>query len=109
MLHNYPAYWGKIPVRDENRIWGDVQTKATDIKQIIGLRGKTPENLDEIIRASQTVQVDILTEVTKGFRMSNRISGYFQFHYFDALAAYWPKSVISHDNTPKKVIMPWHR
>lgn len=102
MQNNYPDHWGPAPSKEEDTIWGDVQTQAKDIKQIIGLRGKTPGNLEEVIQASQTVQADILSEVTKGFRISNRVSGYFQFHYYDALAAYWPKSVISHDNAPKK-------
>ncbi len=102
MQNNYPVHWDPTPARDIDTIWGDVQTQAKDIKQIIGLRGKTPGSLEEVIQASQTVQADILSEVTKGFRISNRISGYFQFHYYDAMAAYWPKSVISHDNAPKK-------
>jgi len=102
MKNNYPNHWGPVPAKDADTIWGDVQTQAKDIKQVIGLRGKIPESLGEVIQASQTVQADILTEVTKGFRISNRVSGYFQFHYYDALAAYWPKSVISHDRTPKK-------
>jgi hypothetical protein len=102
MLNNYPKQWGPTPARFENKIWGNIQTQAADIKQIIGFRGKIPENLEEYIQASQTVQADILTEVTKGLRISSRISGYFQFHFVDVLAAYWPKSIISHDNTPKK-------
>ncbi|MBE0653798.1 MAG: hypothetical protein IH594_08365, partial [Bacteroidales bacterium] len=101
MLYNYPASWGPAPAKEEDTIIGNIQTQAKDIKQFIGFRGKIPKNLEEYIQASQTVQADMLIEVTKGFRVSNRVSGYFQFHYYDALAAYWPKSIISHDNNPK--------
>ena len=77
MLNHYPKHWEPTPARDEKRLWGNVQTSAADIKQIIGFRGVKPENLGEYIQASQTVQADMLSEVTKGWRISNRICGYF--------------------------------
>jgi hypothetical protein len=45
----------------------------------------------------------VLAEMTMGYRLSPRfVGGYFQFHFIDGLAASWPKSIVSHDFTPKK-------
>jgi hypothetical protein len=103
MSKHYPAHWKPTPSKDADTLWGHVQTKKAGSKQIMGFRGKTPKNLGQYIEASQNYQADVLSEVTKGFRLSpRRISGYFQFHFIDVLPAEWPKSIVSHDLTPKK-------
>ncbi len=99
----YPEHWGKAPAKDAKTLYGNVQTKPREIKQAIGFRqNRMPQTLEEHIQASQTVQADILMEVTKGWRLSKRVGGYFQFHFVDVNAATWPKSIVSHDLRPKK-------
>jgi len=99
----YPEHWGKTPAKDATTLYGNVQTGAREIKQAIGFRqNRMPHTLEEHIQASQTVQADILMEVTKGWRLSKRVGGYFQFHFVDVNAATWPKSIVSHDLRPKK-------
>ena len=98
----YPEHWGKTPAKSADVIYGHVQTKKDDLKQIMGFRGKKPSNLGEQIEASQTIQADMTGSVAKGLRMSRRVCGYFQFHFVDVLPATWPKSIVSHDFTPKK-------
>jgi len=101
-MKEYPDHWGPLPPKEAHTLRGDVQTKAGDIKQVLGFRGKQPTTLEEHIQASQTVQADILMEVTKGLRLSRRVGGYFQFHFVDVNPATWPKSIVSHDLGPKK-------
>jgi hypothetical protein len=99
----YPERWGPTPPREAGGIRGNIQTSTTEIKQAIGFRqDRMPQTLEENIRASQTVQADILMEVTKGWRLSKRVGGYFQFHFVDVSAATWPKSIVSHDLRPKR-------
>jgi len=102
MKEHYPEHWGTVPEKDARKLWGNVQTRPGDIKQILGFRGKQPMTLAEHIQASQTIQADILLEVTKGLRLSRRVGGYFQFHFVDVNPATWPKSIVSHDLRPKK-------
>ena len=101
MLDSYPKHWGAVPSKETNTLFGHVQTGRLG-NQFMGLRGKKPGSLIEHIEASQTYQADLLTEITKGLRISRRICGYFQYHYVDVLAATWPKSIVSHDRKPKK-------
>ena len=103
MAANYPAHWGKPPALTEDKLWGARQAgKGDDLRQVFGFRGKPPTNLAEYITASQTYQADTLAEATKGFRLSKQaMAGYFQFHFVDATAAHWPKSIVSHDLRPK--------
>ena len=93
----------KAPPKDADALLGNVQVRKTGVKQIFGFRGKTPGSLGEYIEASQNYQADILSETTKGWRLSTgRIAGYMQFHFVDVTPAYWPKSIVSHDLRPKK-------
>jgi len=103
MVANYPAHWGKPPAPTEDKLWGARQAgKSDDLRQVFGFRGKPPTNLAEYITASQTYQADAMAEATKGFRLSKQaMAGYFQFHFVDATAAHWPKSIVSHDLRPK--------
>ncbi len=102
-MKDYPASWGKTPARDADVLWGHVQVKKDDIRQVVGFRGKHPSSLEEYIEASQTYQYDQLAEMTKAWRLSpNRIAAYFQFHFIDVIPANWPKSIVSHDLTPKR-------
>jgi len=98
----YPEYWGKTPEKNAQTIWGHVQTRAGDARQLIGGRGKMPKTLAENIEASQKVQADMTGSIAKGLRMSRRVGGYFQFHFIDVIPAAWPKSIVSHDLRPKK-------
>ncbi len=102
-MKDYPASWGKTPARDADVLWGHVQVKKDDIRQVVGFRGKHPSSLEEYIEASQTYQSDQLSEMTKAWRLSpQRIAAYFQFHFIDVTPANWPKSIVSHDLAPKK-------
>ena len=101
-MKKYPEHWGKTPAMESRTLHGAVQTKSREVKQAIGFRGTLPDTLEEHIKASQTVQADILMEVTKGWRLSRRVGGYFQFHFVDVNPATWPKSIVSHDLKPKK-------
>jgi beta-mannosidase len=98
MARHYPPSFGTTPPVSEDALWGEVQVQKADERQRIGFRGQRPGNLGEYIAASQNYQADVLAEVTKGHRLSpRRIAGYFQFHFIDATAALWPKSIVSHD------------
>ena len=102
-MKHYPAEWGTLPAQDADTLWGQVQVTKDDVRQRVGLRGRKPSNLGEYIEASQNFQYDQLAELTKGWRCSpRRIAGYFQFHFIDVLPANWPKSIVSHDLTPKR-------
>jgi len=103
MSTRYPSHWEPTPPRDADTLWGHVQVKKADKKQIAGFRGRAPVNLGEYIEASQIYQADVLSQTTKSCRLSpRRIAGYFQFHYVDVIAANWPKSIVSHDLSTKK-------
>ncbi len=103
MQNAYPEHWLPTPPEDADALWGHVQVTKDDVKQVVGLRGRKPSNLGEYIEASQNYQYDQLAELTKAWRMSpQRIAGYFQFHFIDVLPANWPKSLVSHDLTPKR-------
>ena len=103
MAAHYPPHFKPVPPITADVLWGHVQVQKADPRQIIGLRGRTPGNLGEYIEASQNYQADVLAETAAGFRLSPRfVSGYFAFHFIDALPAHWPKSIVSHDFTPKK-------
>jgi len=103
MSGSYPPHFKKTPPASEDTLWGEVQVKKADAKQIVGFRGRKPSCLGEYIEASQNYQADVLAEVTKGFRLSPKsIAGYFQFHFVDGTAAHWPKSIVSFDLRPKK-------
>ena len=102
MAQHYPPSFGKTPLPSEDVLWGQVQVRKDDARQLIGFRGERPRNLAQYIAASQTYQADVLAEVSKGLRLSPRgIAGYFQFHFVDATAALWPKAVVSFDLRPK--------
>jgi beta-mannosidase len=102
MKDNYPKNW-PVYGKDEDVLFGHVQVKKKDRRQVIGLRGSVPSNLGEYIEASQIYQADICSEVTRSWRISSdRIAGYFHFHFIDVLACNWPKSLVSHDLRPKK-------
>ena len=80
-----------------------MQVAKRDRRQLIGFRGRAPSNLGEYILASQNFQADQLTELTRSWRLApRRVAGYFQFHFMDVLPADWPKSILSHDFTPKR-------
>jgi len=101
-MKRYPKQWEPVPPKTADTLWGHVQTKKDDRKQIAGFRGRRPRNLGQYIKASQNYQADVLSEVTKGWRLSpRRLAGYFQFHFIDVLPANWPKSIVSHDLVPK--------
>ncbi|MBN2296033.1 MAG: beta galactosidase jelly roll domain-containing protein [Pirellulales bacterium] len=103
MANNYPSHFRPTPPADADTLWGHVQVKKTDRKQITGFRGRIPKNLAQYIQASQNYQADIVTEVTAAWRLSpRRVCGYFHFHFIDILPANWPKSIVSHDLCPKK-------
>jgi hypothetical protein len=102
-MKDYPASWGKTPARGDDVLWGHVQVEKDDVRQVVGFRGKHPSSLEEYIEASQTYQYDQLSEMTKAWRLSpKRIAAYFQFHFVDVIPANWPKSIVSHDLTPKR-------
>ena len=102
-MEDYPTSWGATPARDADVLWGHVQVVKDDIRQVVGFRGAHPSSLEEYIEASQTYQYDQLSEMTKAWRLSpQRIAAYFQFHFIDVIPANWPKSIISHDLTPKR-------
>ena len=103
MSEHYPAHWGKTPDASEDTLYGEVQVLKHDVRQLVGFRGKVPQNLGEYIKASQTYQADIVGALTRTFRLSpKRIAGYFQFHFLDVMPASWPKALVSHDLKPKK-------
>jgi hypothetical protein len=100
-MQRYPALL-QPPAITAPVLWGHAQVKRGDPKLWEGGRGQEPHALGEHIAASQQYQADVLAEQATGFRLSpRRISGYFVFHYLDALPAEWPKSIISFDLTPK--------
>lgn len=102
MANNYPSEWGKVPEPSADTLIGNVQCVKGSKRMFLGLNGKTPNTLNENIVASQNYQAYILDETTKGYRISpHHVSGYFQFHFIDVIAANWPKSIVSHDLTPK--------
>ena len=102
-MKDYPASFGRTPSKSADVLWGHQQVVKNDIRQVVGFRGTHPSNLGEYIQASQTYQADQLSQMTKAWRLSpNRVAAYFQFHFIDVLAANWPKSIVSHDLTPKK-------
>jgi beta-mannosidase len=103
MRDHYPAQFGPTPPPETDTLWGHIQTRKADKRQIAGFGGKRPANLGEYIEASQNYQAVLLAEITKGFRLSpRRISGYFHFHFINVLAVNWPKAIVSHDLRPKK-------
>ncbi len=102
-MAHYPPSWGPRPALAADTLWGQVQVTKDGAKQVAGFRGRRPANLGAYIAASQNYQYDQLAEVTKAWRLSpRRIAGYFQFHFIDVLPANWPKSIVSHDLTPKR-------
>ncbi len=102
-MKRYPASFGELPSLDADELFGQTQVTKSDAKQIVGFRGKRPANLGQYIEASQNYQADLLAEASKGLRLSARtIAGYFQFHFIDVTPADWPKSIVSHDLSPKK-------
>jgi hypothetical protein len=103
MAKHYPSHWPPTPAQDADELFGQVQVEKSDERQRTGFRGPAPGSLGQYIEASQNYQADILSEVTKGWRLSpRRIAGYFQFHFIDVIPANWPKSIVSHDLVPKK-------
>lgn len=101
MRDHYPEQ-AKPPAPETDTLWAASQTKKHDIRQIVGL-GRKPTNLAEYIEASQNYQESLLADKVIGMRLSPRaIAGYFQFHFIDAVPAFWPKSIVSHDHRPKK-------
>ncbi|HBO44507.1 MAG TPA: hypothetical protein DD670_11350 [Planctomycetaceae bacterium] len=103
MANHYPSHWRRTPPADADTLWAHVQVEKSDVRQFVGLRGRRPVNLGQYIEASQNYQVEVVAETSKGLRFSPRaIGGYFQFHFFDVVPANWPKSIVSHDLTPKK-------
>ncbi|MBN1910060.1 MAG: hypothetical protein JW818_10000 [Pirellulales bacterium] len=102
-MQRYPKEYGPLPAKEVDTLFGHVQALKHDIRQIVGFRGRKPSNLGQYIEASQNYQYDLLGERTRTWRLSpRRIAGYFQFHFVDVLPANWPKSIVSHDLTPKR-------
>jgi beta-mannosidase len=102
MVTGYPQEWGKVPEPSADTLIGNVQCVKGSKRMFLGFNGKYPENLQENIVASQNYQAYILDETTKGYRVSpSHVTGYFQFHFIDVMPANWPKSIVSHDLTPK--------
>jgi hypothetical protein len=102
-MEKYPERWGATPARTDDTLWGEVQLLKRDRRQFAGFRGRYPENLGQYIEASQRYQADVVGALTKCWRLSpKRVSGYFQFHFIDALPASWPKAIVSFDLTPKQ-------
>jgi hypothetical protein len=101
MRDHYPPQF-KPPPPEADTLWASSQVQKHDVKQIAGL-GRNPTNLAEYIEASQNYQESLLADKTIGMRLSPRaISGYFHFHFMDVIPVFWPKSIVSHDHTPKK-------
>lgn len=102
-MQKYPAHWGTTPALTDDVLWGAIQVPKVNLQQIFGFRGNKPANLGEYIEASQNYQTDVLSEATKGYRLSKKaIVGYYQYHFVDLTPANWPKSVLGHDLSPKK-------
>jgi len=102
MVNNYPPAWGKVPEPTADTLIGNVQCVKGSKRMFLGFNGIYPKNLQENIVASQNYQAYILDETTKGYRVSpSHVTGYFQFHFIDVIPANWPKSIVSHDLTPK--------
>jgi hypothetical protein len=90
------------PPAETDTLWAASQVQKHDAKQIVGL-GRKPVNLREYIEASQNYQESILADKVIGMRLSPRaIAGYFHFHFIDVVPVFWPKSIVSHDQRPKR-------
>lgn len=101
MRDHYPPQM-KPPAPDTDTLWAASQVEKHSVKQIVGL-GRDPQNLAEYIEASQNYQEGLLADKTIGMRLSPRaVGGYFQFHFLDVVPVFWPKSIVSHDQRPKK-------
>ncbi len=103
MRDHYPSHWKPVPPPTTDTLWGQVQVRKDSPQTRAGFHGRQPSTLADFITASQVFQADQLTELTRSWRlMPRRINAYFQFHFMDVLPANWPKSVLSHDFTPKR-------
>ena len=100
---NYPSHWGKTPALTDNVYWGFKVNADWPLNAEFGMRGKKAKCLGDYIQSSQVHQTDLLTEATKGLRMSRKaVVGYYQFHFMDLSPSHWPKSIVSYDLSPKK-------
>ena len=101
MRDHYPPQF-RPPPADSDTLWAAAQVAKHDPRQVAGL-GRKPANLGEYIEASQNYQEGLLADKTIGMRLSPRaVAGYFQFHFIDVVPVHWPKSIVSHDQRPKK-------
>jgi len=101
MSRNYPKHL-RPPSADTDTLWAASQVKKADMRQIQGL-GREPKNLGEYIQASQNWQEQVMADQTTGFRLSpESVSGYFHFHFLDLTPSFWPKSIVSFNQSPKK-------
>lgn len=102
MKEKYPEHI-KPPSMDTDILWAASQVEKKDVRQLVGFYGKEPVNLGEYIQASQNYQAELVATQMAAFRIeSDFIGGYFQFHFLDAVPAFWPKSIVSFDLNPKK-------
>ena len=102
MRDAYPEHL-EPPPPDTDTLWASSQVNKQDVAQLYGFGGKKPANLAQYIEASQNYQEAILADTTIGLRISPRaFSGYFHFHFMDVTPAFWPKSIVSCDQKPKK-------
>ncbi len=101
MRDRYPPQF-QPPPPGADTLWAASQVQKHDVKQIAGL-GRNPTHLAEYIEASQNYQEALLADKTIGMRLSPRaVAGYFHFHFLDVIPVFWPKSIVSHDQKPKK-------
>ncbi len=92
----------KPPPEDTDILWAASQVEKRDVRQIVGSYGKVPQNLGQYIDASQVYQAELVATQMAGFRIeSDHIAGYYQFHFLDAVPAFWPKSIVSFNLKPK--------
>lgn len=106
---SYPKQWGKPPPPETIGFWHPSQARLMGKpddprgRYAIGLRGRLPRNMADMIEASQTYQADQLGGLTRGYRLASEgYAGYEQFHFKDMLPNQWQKSIVSYDFRPKK-------
>jgi beta-mannosidase len=102
-MRQYPPHWGKTPALTDNVVWGFPVNVGWPLNTEWGMRGGKAKDLADYISSSQNHQADLVSEATKGFRISAKaVVGYYLFHLADLTFAHWPKSVVGYDLSPKK-------
>lgn len=106
---SYPKQWGNPPPPETIGFWHPSQAermgKPDDpaSRYAIGLRGRLPKNMADMIEASQVYQADQLSGLTRGYRLGSAgYAGYEQYHFKDMLPNQWQKCIVSYDFRPKK-------